>query len=87
MPPHQGVWRHDRGDATQHLPPEPLGLGSQAATLIIVEPQTLSLELLLQHPVFLDQIGDHVLLMTIQPTSEAREQHLQRVMSALMLKS
>jgi len=54
-------------------------LGGQAAPLVVGESQALALELLLQDPVFLGQIGDHVLLVAIQPAGEARQQYLRRV--------
>jgi hypothetical protein len=61
-----------RANLGQHPSTQPLPALREPATLRIRQPQAPADELTSKGPVFLDQIGDDVLLLAIQPAS--REQ-------------
>jgi hypothetical protein len=62
----------------RHLPEEPtpehLRLGRQAPRLIVVQPETLSAELLPKHSVLFAEVIDRVTLLLAQPTGNGKEQ-------------
>ena len=67
MPAHDRVRRDDGRHLVEDLPAQAFGLGCQPAALVVGQPETPSLELLLENAVLLEQIGDHVLLMSVHP--------------------
>jgi hypothetical protein len=60
------------------LPTDLFGLRRESAALLIGEPKSLPAELLPQGSVFLLELFDHVLLVSIDPASEDQPQKLQR---------
>ena len=58
MPAHQRVGRHDGRARTRCLSPEELGLGSETAALVIVQPKGPSTHLLPQDSVLLDEVSE-----------------------------
>ena len=72
MPREDRIGRYDGRNRTENLPAQRLPFGSQSATLIVGKPQTFPfrLELLLQNPIFFDQVCDHVRLLTGNPAGE-----------------
>ena len=62
----------------QQLASEDLALGGQATALIIGQSETPLAELLPQHTILLDKVGDDLRLLTVDPAGERREEKLQR---------
>ncbi len=65
---HQRVRCDERRDGVERPPAEALGLRRQATTLVVRQPERPALQLLLEHPIFLDEVGDDILLMPIDPS-------------------
>jgi hypothetical protein len=55
-----------------------LGLRRESSALLIGKPKSLSVQLRAQGSVFLLELFDHILLVSIHPTSEDQHQELQR---------
>ena len=73
MPAQNRVGRDDRRDVGQHLSTQPLSASREPPTLRIGQPQAPADELTPKYSVFLNQIGDDVLLLVSQPAGEHRE--------------
>ena len=58
----------------EHLPTEDLRLCRQAASLVVIQPERLAFEALLQNPVLLDEVLDDVLLVAVDPARDGHEQ-------------
>jgi hypothetical protein len=73
MPAQNRVGSDNRGDFGQHPTPTPLPPLREPTPLRIRQPQAPAAELTPKCAVFLDQIGDDVLLLAIQPTGQHDE--------------
>jgi hypothetical protein len=73
MPPQQGLRRKERCHLVKHTASELGRGGGEAAFLGDVEDQAFAAELLAEDAVFLLQIGDHVLLLTVDEAGEGDE--------------
>jgi len=62
-------------DATARLS----GLGRQTSALIVVQPETLSSELLPEQPVFFVKVIDRVALLPVQPAGDGKHEQSNRV--------
>ena len=69
---HQGLYLEEPSSA------DPLGHYGESAALVIGKPESLSGQLRAQDSVFLLEILDHILLVSIDPDSEDQHQKLQR---------
>jgi hypothetical protein len=69
MPAQNRVGRNDRRDVGQHLSTQPLPASREPPTLRIGQPQAPADELTPKYSVFLNQIGDDVLLLVSQPAA------------------
>ena len=78
MPTHQCVRGHERGDRLVRPAPEALGLRRQSTALIVGQPELAAMHLLLEDPVLLDQVGDHILLMPMHPAGDRQQEQLER---------
>ena len=78
MPSEKSIRRHQSLDLREALPTDLFGLRRESAALLIGEPKSLSAELVPQGSVFLLELFDHVLLVSIDPASEDQPQKLQR---------
>ena len=56
--------------------PRDLPFDREAPTFVVGEPNPLTLELVLQDPVFLLDVSDHVLLLPVDPARERHEKEL-----------
>jgi len=74
VPAEDRVWRHDGRHLSEESPVQDVPLYCEPAALIIVEPQASTAELLLQHAVLLDEIGDDVGLLAVDPAGERGEE-------------
>ena len=79
MPGEQGLRCHDSGHFRQDGPPQPLGLGGQPATLIVVQAKSLAAELFPEHSIFLPQILNCVQLALAHPARHGDQQKAERV--------
>jgi len=77
IPAQEGVRGGDRGDAFEALAPERVGQSGEAAALGIGESEPTATEVGFEDTVFLDQIGDHLLLVTLDPPGDHHDEHLQ----------
>ena len=71
-------WGHERGDRVERTAPEALGLRRQSTALIVGQPELAAMQLLLEDPVLLDQVGDHILLMPMHPAGDRQQEQLER---------
>ena len=78
MPREQRVRRHNRVQFTQHLASQFLRLSCQPPALVIGETQSLTLELLPEHPIFLLQKFDDLQLLLVDPTCQSNQYDLPR---------
>ena len=74
----QRIRRHQRRDRIEGPAPQGLRLRRQATALIVGQLQSPAPELLLEDAVLLDQVGNDVLLMPIDPAGDGQEQQLER---------
>jgi hypothetical protein len=77
MPGQQGLRRNNCGHFRQELSAYSFALGGQPATLVVVEPQPPSAELLAKHSVFFAQIFDSLPLALVHPTGHSDQNKLQ----------
>ncbi len=77
MPAQDGVGGHNRCDLGKQTAAVDLAFGSEAVALIVGESEALLTEPLLQHSVFLNQVVNHLGLMSIGPPSEGGEEELE----------
>jgi hypothetical protein len=78
VPSQDRVGRHDGRDLSQDPAAGPAPLRREASTLIVAQPEAASRQLPLEDPVLLYQVFDDVLLVTVNPTRERHQQHLQQ---------
>jgi len=74
MPAQDRVRCHDRGNPTQQPSAEPIPFCCETAALVILQPQTVALQLLSENAIFLYEVLDDVLLVAIYPSGEGHEQ-------------
>ena len=79
MPPQQGLGRDDAGNGAQSPEADLLGSGGESTELCIVEPQSATSMQFLEHPDFLLQIVNDILLMAIHPPSQTTKQESQSI--------
>jgi len=73
MPAQDRVRCHDRGNPTQQPSAESMPFGCGTAALVILQPQTVALQLLPENEVLLHEVLDDVLLVAIYPSGEGHE--------------
>src|SRR6266481_4915007 len=73
------LWRDDGRDLPKNSPPEPLRLGRQTSTLIVVPPEAPVAQLLSEYSVFLPQVIDRVPLLLTHPSSDRNQQQPDRI--------
>ena len=73
MPPHNRVGRDDRGDLTQLSTSQPVPAHGEPTPFVIGQPKALSTQLTPQDSIFFNQIGQGLLLLTIQPADQSDE--------------
>src|SRR5262249_12793555 len=78
VPAEDRIRRHDGRHLSQNPAPESLTLRRQAAALVIGQSDTTPPQLLPKGAVLLHQVVDHLLLVTIDPSSQGGEQKPQR---------
>jgi hypothetical protein len=81
VPPHEGLGGREGGDSFEALATEWMGQCGKATAFGIGEPQPFMAELSFEDAVFLNHIRDHLLLVTLNPSSEHREQYMREVLS------
>jgi hypothetical protein len=67
MPGQQGLRRHEGSDLGQKSPSQSPSLGSQAATLVVIQPKPLTAELLAENAILFAEVFDRVLLLLVHP--------------------
>jgi len=77
VPTQDRVWRHDGRHLLQNPATESLALRRQAPALFVSQLNAAAPQLLPKGAILLHQVVDHVLLVTINPSSEGREQKSQ----------
>src|ERR1700674_420743 len=70
MPPENRVWRDDRGDLTQPPTSQPVPADGEPTPLVLAQPKAPATQLTPQDSVLFDQIGQGLLLLTIQPADQ-----------------
>ncbi len=70
MPSQKRFWRDDRRDFLKNASPEPLRLGRETSTLIVIQTQAPVAQLLAEYSVFLPQVIDRVPLVLTQPSGD-----------------
>ncbi len=76
VPTQQGVRRGDGGDIFQALAPERVGERSEAAALGIDEPEPAATEVGFEGAIFLDEVGNDLLLVTLHPAGHHSDEHV-----------
>jgi hypothetical protein len=71
MPTEDRVRRHDGRDPRQQPAAQAMAQFSKTASLAVIETQSPSLELRLQHPILFAQEREDVLLLSLQPTTHS----------------
>ncbi len=79
VPGQDGVGRHDGRHVTKHFPAQGLALDRQAPAFVVREANPLAFELAPQDSILFLDVGDDVLLMTVDPASQSYEEHLPRL--------
>ena len=69
VPAQEGLWRRDRGDLFEAIAPERVSQRGEAAAFGIGEAEPAPTEVGFEDAVFLVQISDDVLLMTLNPAA------------------
>jgi hypothetical protein len=59
VPGQQGFWRHEGSDLGQESPSQSFRLGSQAATLFVIQPKPLITKLLAENAILFAEVFDH----------------------------
>jgi hypothetical protein len=70
VPPQQRLGRYESGDGFEALAPQRVSQGRQAAAIRVGQPQPAAPELSLEDAVLLEEVGDDVLLVPLQPASQ-----------------
>ena len=78
MPSEDRVRRDDRRDLAQHASAHLVPTNGEPTPLVIAEPETPALELLPQDAILLDQVRHGLLLASIQPADQRRQQHAEK---------
>src|ERR671935_2015050 len=68
MPAQNRVRCHDRGNPTQQPSAEPMPFRCETATLVILQPQAVALQLLSENAVLFYEVLDDVLLVAVYPS-------------------
>ena len=71
MPGQDRVGSHDRRHLTQHFSAEDLALNGEAPAFLVREANPLPLELGLQDPILLLDVGDYVILLPVDPAGQS----------------
>jgi hypothetical protein len=79
MPGEQGLRGHESGHFRQDGPLQPLGLGGQPATLIVVQAKSRAAEVFPEHSIFLPQLLNCVQLALVHPARQGDQQETERV--------
>jgi hypothetical protein len=79
MPSQQSLRRDNTGDLFELPKLDLLGLPGQSSPLFVAEAQALRSEVLPEHPHFLSQILNHLLLISVHPGSNANQNETNRV--------
>jgi hypothetical protein len=79
MPSQQGLGSDDGGDFAKDATAKHLGLGCQAAALVVVQTETLVTEMLSQRSILFTEIIDGVPLLLTQPAGDRNQQQSKRV--------
>lgn len=74
MPPQNRVGCDERRDLRQHPTAEPLAEDGQPSPVVLRQPQTPMAQLRLQDSVFLAQVEDDLVLFTLEPAEEGRDE-------------
>jgi hypothetical protein len=79
VPCQNRIGSHDGGDRREGLPAKRLSFSRQPTALVVRETQAspAAPELVLQHTVLFDQIGDHCRLLATDPGGECCQEELQ----------
>jgi len=78
VPPKDRVWGHDGGDLGEQAATECMALGCESSTLIISEAKSPIAELLLEHSILLNEVGNDLRLVAVGPSCEGGEEQLER---------
>jgi hypothetical protein len=78
MPSKNRVGRHDRGHVPEHPAPKAVAKFGEASPLVVIKMQAPSLEPRLQHPVLFAEERDDVLLLSLKPPAQRRDQEVER---------
>jgi hypothetical protein len=76
-PMHEGIWRGERGNLFEALATERVSERSETAAFGVGEAEPATVELGFENAVFLVQISDDVLLMTLNPAGDHGDEHVQ----------
>jgi hypothetical protein len=82
VPGQESLGSDDGGDFTKDATAEHLGLGCQAAALIVVQTESFAPQVLPQYPVFFTEVVDRVALLLTQPSGDRNQQQSKRVEGA-----
>jgi len=77
VPPHEGVGGHKGGDVFEALATQWVGERGEAAAFGVSQTELAATELSFQDAVFLDQIRDHLLLVTLEPAGNHGDEHVE----------
>ena len=76
VPAHDRVRGHDGRDPGEEAPSKRLSLGSESSSLFVGQAESLLAELFLEDTVLLNEVLDGLILMTVDPAGERREEEL-----------
>ena len=82
MPGQQRLRRNDRTQLFKHLPSDSLGLGGQAAAVVVGETQPLPTQLLPQNTILLPKVIDEQRRLIIHPSGQGGPDESERVQEA-----
>ncbi len=77
VPAQEGVWRREGRQLFEAFAPQRVGERCEALTFGVSEPQPSAAELRFEDAVFREEIRDDLLLVTLQPASDHRDQDMQ----------
>src|SRR6516165_9095258 len=87
MPGQQSLGRDNRGHLLENLPSQSLGLSGQSAALVIVEPQSLSAQLLAKNSVLFPKVVDQLQLLLVHPSGYGDQHEPERVQECCHVES
>jgi hypothetical protein len=78
MPPQDRLRRDQRRNLREHSTPQALAEDGETPPVVVTQLQASTVQLSLEHPIFLAQEFDHVSLFPFEPAEQRRNKEMQR---------